>query len=300
MTSRRTLLGAGLACLLGTACAPASGPALLTRLMVFQADRLPTGFAERLARLATGDLTAMYGLGPRLSGEIAELPAFAREHIAPECRGGDLLVQVSGSDRTALSRAATDVNALLGRRPRWVQDGFRSGRNLLGFHDPIVNPATEAEFRSEVWRPDGSTVAVVRRLRLDADRFLALTVEEQERVVGRRRDDGAPLSGGPPRGLADLHAKTPDGQWLIPADAHVRRAHALASGSGMMLRRGFTYDNGPADRGLLFVSYQRDPRTFTATQARLDEGDALMAYVTTTASGIFWVPSAVRPAVPPA
>lgn len=299
MTSRRTLFGAGLACLLGTACSP-SAPGQLTRLMVFQADRLPVGFAERLARLATGDLTAVYGLGPRLSSEIAELPAFARERIAPECRGGDLLVQVCGPDRTAVSQAAADVNALVGRHPRWVQDGFRTGRNLLGFHDPIVNPVTEAEFQSEVWRPDGSTVVLVRRLRLDVDRFLALSVGEQERVVGRRRGDGAPLSGGPPRGLADLHAKTPDGQWLIPADAHVRRAHALASGSGMMLRSGYTYDNGPADRGLLFISYQRDPRTFTATQARLDEEDALMAYVTATASGIFWVPAEVRPAVPPA
>jgi deferrochelatase/peroxidase EfeB len=56
-----------------------------------------------------------------------------------------------------------------------------------------------------------------------------------------------------------------------------------------MLRRGYSYANSDADKGLLFVSFQRELRTFVQTQRRLDEGDALMAFATATASGTFLV-----------
>lgn len=107
--------------------------------------------------------------------------------------------------------------------------------------------------------------------------------------MGRRRGSSEPLSGGGPEADADLTAKSADGEYLIPADSHVRRAHPLTSGSGLMLRRSYSYDDGPTDRGLLFVCFQRDLRTFVATQHRLDEGDALMRYATATASGTFLV-----------
>jgi dye decolorizing peroxidase len=55
------------------------------------------------------------------------------------------------------------------------------------------------------------------------------------------------------------------------------------------LRRGYTYDYGLDDRGLLFVSFQKQLRTFTATQHRLSEGDALVHYATTTASATFLI-----------
>ncbi|MFD9740856.1 Dyp-type peroxidase [Umezawaea sp. NPDC059074] len=241
----------------------------------------------RVTELAERDLTVTVGLGPRFA-DVDPLPEFAGERL--DHAGGDLLLQICGDDLFAVSTAVAELGRLAGA-PRWRQTGFRgpagadgAARNTLGFTDGVVVPRGDEELDREVWCDDGSTVAVVRRMRLDLDGFAALPVAEQERVFGRRKETGEPLSGG---SEVDLGAKTPDGQYLIPVDAHVRRAHPLTSGSGLMLRRSYNYDNGMADRGLLFVSFQRELRTFVNTMHRMAEGDALLTWATTTASAAF-------------
>jgi dye decolorizing peroxidase len=266
-----------------------------------------------LAGLPAANLTVTVGIGPRLVPAAVpgaeELPVFPGDQADERHRGGDLLIQVCAEDPHVVSLA---VAALAGDdlTPRWRQAGFRgpsrpdgTGRNLLGFVDGLVIPRGEAELRKEVWldAPSairGGTIAVVRRIRLDVDGFLGLSLSRQERVFGRRRDTAEPLSGGGPDADIDLGAKTPDGQYLVPADAHVRRAHPLTAGAGLMLRRGYTFDNGPGDRGLLFVSFQKELRTFVATQHRLVEGDALTRYTTTTASATFLILPGFTPARP--
>ncbi|MFJ7208047.1 Dyp-type peroxidase [Streptomyces sp. NPDC098789] len=256
-----------------------------------------------------GDLTVTVGVGPGPSGTATaravgglELPAFAREERSAGSWGGDLLVQTCASDPVAAVLADTRLAADLAARGasrRWSQAGFRppgggAVRNLLGFPDGIENPRTDAELSREVWLPGpgpvaGATVAVVRRLRIDAPAFLAQSVARQEEAIGRRRTDGSPLSGGGPSDPLDLSAKSARGRYLVPAMAHARRANPNATGSAKMLRRGYSYRNGPEDQGLLFVSFQRRLRTFTATQRRLDDGDDLMRFVTATASAAFLV-----------
>ena len=57
-----------------------------------------------------------------------------------------------------------------------------------------------------------------------------------------------------------------------------------------MLRRSYAYDNGSGDEGLLFISYQRDLRSYVETQRRMDEvGDELMKYAKATASATFLI-----------
>lgn len=277
-------------------------PAGVLRRLSGRIDALADG--DGLAGLPPAGLTVTVGVGPRLVDPALpggqELPLFPGDQVDDRHRGGDLLLQVCADDPLVVSLAvATLVDADL--VPRWRQAGFRGAlgpdghaRNLLGFADGIVVPRGEDELRKEVWLDSpaavrGGTIAVVRRMRLDVAGFLALPVGQQERVLGRRRDTAEPLSGGGADAEIDLGAKTSDGQYLVPADAHVRRAHPLTSGSGLMLRRGYSYDNGPGDRGLLFVSFQKQLRTFVATQHRLVEGDALMRYATTTASATFLV-----------
>lgn len=254
-----------------------------------------------------------------------ELPRFAREEMPDSARGGDLMVQVCASDPQVVTLADGALRAWLQEQsaaPRWTQHGFRQPapppqprqagqagqrgpvsvpvpvpvpvRNLLGFLDGIVVPRTARELDREVWLPAparvrGGTVSVVRRLRLDVARFLAQDLAQQERAIGRRREDGAPLSGGGPDAPMDLGAKSPQGRYLVPAMAHARRAHPGGTGSGLMLRRGYSYANGPEDRGLLFVCFQRELRTFVATQQRLDDGDELASFAAATASGTFLV-----------
>lgn len=124
-------------------------------------------------------------------------------------------------------------------------------------------------------------------MELDLTRFAALPVAEQEAVFGRRRASGVPLSGGTPASAPELGAKTPDGRYLVPVDAHVRRANPTAVGVGHMLRRSYSTDE-PAP-GLLFISFQNDLRTFTATLTRMDTSDALLPFTTTTAGASFLI-----------
>ncbi|MET7286919.1 Dyp-type peroxidase [Streptomyces sp. NPDC005573] len=272
---------------------------------------LHSGGDPLLGGLPPGDLTVTVGVGPRLvrvaGGTLPgadALPSFARDDVADEARDGDLLLQICATDPQTVvlaERALRDWLTARAVRPRWSQHAFRPPartpgpvRNLLGFLDGISVPRTPGEMAREVWLPGpaavrDATIAVVRRLRLDVTRFAALSVPEQERVIGRRRADGAPLSGGGPDAPVDLGAKSAVGRYLLPAMAHARRAHPAETGSGLMLRRGYSYAGSPDDQGLLFVSFQRELRTFTQTQRRLDDGDALMPFATATASGTFLV-----------
>ncbi|MFF8995703.1 Dyp-type peroxidase [Streptomyces sp. NPDC014983] len=273
---------------------------------------LTAGTDRRLLGLVPGDLTVTVGVGPRLVRAAgaslpgaAELPRFSRERIDPRARGGDLLLQICASDALLVPVAAAALLDQAGDRvrERWRQsarrgadvpvgEGLAAPRNLLGFIDGIVGPHTAAEQRRDLWLSgppevaDG-TLAVVRRMELDLPRFAALSVAEQEAVFGRRRASGVPLSGGTAASGPELGAKTPDGRYLVPADAHVRRAHATAVGVGLMLRRSYSIDE-PAP-GLLFISFQNDLRTFTATLTRMDTSDALLPFTTTTASASFLV-----------
>lgn len=258
-----------------------------------------------------GDVTVTIGLGPRLVRAIDptlpgadDLPMFrGDESLAAEATGGDLLIAVYASDAAALHPVADRVlAAITGARRRWAQQAVRGSgtgtvvRNPLGYHDGIIVPHTEDGLAESVWIPSGpaagGTVAVIRRLRLDIAGFAALAPAAQDRVIGRERASGAPLSGGARDDQVDLGAKTPEGEYLIPARAHARAAHPSFTGSPLMLRRGYAFSNaGPErDDGLLFVCFQNDLQTFVRTQHRLDETDDLMAFTRATASASFLIP----------
>ncbi|WP_245617400.1 Dyp-type peroxidase [Amycolatopsis taiwanensis] len=273
---------------------------------------LTAGTDARLLGLPPGDLTVTIGVGPRLVRTIdpslpgaADLPQFSRERIAPQARGGDLLIQICASDALVVPIVAAALLDQAGDRihERWRQSGRRGSnvpvaqgltapRNLLGFIDGIVGPRTTVEEQRDLWlagpAPVASgTIAVLRRMELDLPRFATLSVADQEAVFGRRRATGIPLSGGTIASDPELGAKTPDGRYLIPADAHVRRAHSNVVGVGLMLRRSYSIDE-PAP-GLLFMSFQNDIRTFTNTLTHMDNSDALLQFTTTTASATFLI-----------
>lgn len=268
-------------------------------------DALPDG---------AGDLSVTVGLGPRVIAAVdpslpgaQPLPRFASDgDLAPDRVGGDIMLAAYSSDPNAARHAVSWLAARIpGASIRWIQRLFRGPgrgtvtRNPLGFHDGIIVPHG-AELDEHVWIPDGpfagGTLCVIRRLRLQASRFEAEPRARQESIIGRRKGDGTPLSGGKPLGEVDLLAKSPEGDFIVPARSHVRAAHPSFTGSNLMLRRGYAFDDGPIgddpearDAGLMFTCFQRDLRTFVQTQHRLDETDDLMAYVTPTASATFLV-----------
>jgi deferrochelatase/peroxidase EfeB len=237
-----------------------------------------------------------FGLDARRPLGLAPLPPFAGDALEPARGGGDLCVQAGAGDPVplvealeALARAARGTAVV-----RWTQTGFRGGtprpdgrprvpRDLLGFLEGADNLRFPQQLERHVWVGvrdrtwmAGGTYLVYRRIRLDLAAWDALAVEEQERIVGRRRTTGAALA--PDRG-------------------HVALA-APREGEGGMLRRGFSYLDGaagPLDAGLAFVAFVRDPRRqYVPVQRRLAEEDALSAYAIHTASAVFAMPPAAR------
>ncbi|MEV0530549.1 Dyp-type peroxidase [Kitasatospora sp. NPDC050463] len=264
--------------------------------------RLRAGGATRL--------TSLVGLGPALAARLglvvpaglAELPPFPGDRLDPARGGGDVLLQLCAADHWTLAvvnELATTAAQAAGATPRWSQSGFLPGtepgatpRNLFGFKDGTANPDEDAA-RQWVWGPPGphqdATVLVYRRIRMDTAAFAALPEEKQNFAMGRRAGDGAPLTGAAEHDEPDLYAKHPDGAYVIPAAAHVRLAGPRLDGGARMLRRGYSYDDAPGDRGLLFCAFVRDPGQFSRVQDRLAARDALNPFVEHTASAVAYV-----------
>jgi len=259
-------------------------------------------------------LSVTLGLGERaaraagLPEPIGTLPPFASDDLGSGPTGGDLVTLVRAEEPATVLGATDDLGSLLTRGDRgrrsWSQFAVRGpvspqgvSRNVIGFHDGVVQPVGAEELDESVWmRPPGgdsvlagATTFVVRRMVIDVERFNALSRHRQEAVIGRDKVTGAPIGGTSIDSPVDLAAKNPDGSYVLPVGAHVRRAHPAATGRPLMLRRSYSFVSD-AEQGLLFMSFQRDLSAFVQTQYRLDAADDLMAFTRTTASGAFWVP----------
>jgi deferrochelatase/peroxidase EfeB len=124
-------------------------------------------------------------------------------------------------------------------------------------------------------------------------------ISEQNAIIGRDRDSGAPLDGKSETDLPD-YAADPDGA-VIPLDAHIRLANPRTpeTDRSRLLRRGYNYENhgmsrnGNSETGLIFCSYQQNiADQFEATQQRL-AGEPMTDYVQAFGGGYFVVPPGV-------
>ena len=94
-----------------------------------------------------------------------------------------------------------------------------TGRNLMGQVDGTKNPRpTDPDFAGKIFAagPDwlaGGSYLVVRRIRMLLDSWDQVPVADQERVIGRRKDDGGPLSGGSEFTPANFGARNATGDW---------------------------------------------------------------------------------------
>ena len=259
-------------------------------------------------------LTVTVGVGPELVDRVnpalrpewlAPLPSFSRDALSGDYDGGDLLVFLQADDPMPIAHAARMLQRDLASfcKVAWEQIGFRQSRgseaegttmrNLMGQVDGTVNPSPDDEDFDELvwldetegWLEHGSAF-VLRRIRMELDTWDMIDRPGRELTIGRRLSDGAPLTGGDEHTPVDFEAKNELGMTVIPAYAHIRRAHSTDPAE-RIVRRTTNYDEH-GESGLLFGCFQRNPLTqFVPIQQRLDELDLLNEWVTHVGSAVF-------------
>jgi deferrochelatase/peroxidase EfeB len=275
------------------------------------------GFGPTLFRKDGED---RFGLADRQPDALRRLPHFPADKLNPQKSDGDLAIQACADDPQVAVHAVRNLARIaFGRAAiKWSQLGFgrtsststsqATSRNLMGFKDGTMNLKAEepAAVDQHVWVPTdadskagwltGGSYLVVRRINMTIETWDRQPLSEQERVIGRTKAEGAPLSGGEEFSQPDFHLKGNDGKPLVAADAHVRLVHSSNNGGAKMLRRGYNFVDGSdglgrMDAGLFFLAYVRDPRThFIPIQMKLGLGDGLSEYLQHTGSALFAIP----------
>lgn len=250
-----------------------------------------------------------FGLVDRKPAKLKPMTVFRNDFPDPAWTHGDVVVQLCAHNPDTVHHALRDImRAVRGSMQlRWRIDGYNSpprpsgtGRNLLGFKDGTANPVS-VDAENLVWVTDpaepawthGGTYLVIRLIRMLVEFWDRVSINEQERMFGRRRDSGAPLDGNNefdiPNYPADAEGKT------IPLDAHIRLANPRTSQTDnqRLLRRSYNYDlgvdtNGNLQSGHVFVCFQQDiDRQFETIQRRLTD-EPLVDYVQPFGGGYFF------------
>jgi deferrochelatase/peroxidase EfeB len=257
-----------------------------------------------------------YGLADRKPRDLVQMPFLANDRLDPERSHGDLLISISSANEDTnlfalrqLMRVTRGTLVL-----HWMLDGYsrrvESGpgeagvRNLMGFVDGTANlrPEDDDSMDRFVWVADedgepawalGGSYHVVRVIRMLVEFWDRTRLSEQEALIGRQKETGAPLDGEVETDIPDYEAD-PDGD-ITPLDAHIRLANPRddEAADQLILRKGFSFSrgfdgNGQLDQGLAFVSYQRSlERQFLPVQARL-AGEPLEEYILPVGGGFFF------------
>lgn len=285
----------------------------------------PTDTGEAFG-LSPASLTLTIGLGPSLfdgrfglaahkPAAFSALPPLNGDVLDPKFTGGELSVQACADDPQVCYHAVRNL-ARLGRSvatPFWAVLGFgrasagpgqETPRNLLGFKDGTRNVETDEQYSRFVWvrggdQPwmEGGTYQVVRKIRMLLETWDTDRVGNQQRIIGRHKEEGAPLTGTAEMDTPDFAAKGESGDPVIDPLSHLALAARENNGGMMIRRRGYNYTdgldaNGELNAGLLFISYQNDPQNFIRLQNRLGGHDLLNEYIRHVGSAIFAVPPA--------
>ena len=256
-----------------------------------------------------------YGLTDIQPLKLGRMPIFPNDSPEDAWLDGDLLVQVCANHPDTIHHAIRDIinNTADNMQLRWKIEGYASpprpsgtGRNLLGFKDGTANP-TGSLAGDLVWVDDpaeptwaqGGSYLVVRLIRMLLQSWDGVSLSEQQKIIGRKKDSGAPLGA---KGEFDApnYKADPNGN-VIPLDAHMRLANPNTpqTDNQRLIRRSYNFDlgtdqNGDLKAGHIFIAYQQDvERQFATVQQRLID-EPLADFVEPFGGGYFYTLPGVR------
>jgi putative iron-dependent peroxidase len=256
------------------------------------AFRLPEGRLQAVAAIGSDAWDRLFS-GPR----PAELHPF-RELAGPRHRApatpGDLLFHIRANRMDLCFELATQVMARLGDVVAVADEvqGFRyfEERDLIGFVDgtesPQGAPGADAAIVTADQDPGfaGGSYVIVQKYLHDMPAWNALSVEEQERAVGRTK-------------LANI--ELPDD--IKPASSHVA-LNTVTDADGeqrQIVRANMPFGNpGRAEFGTYFIGYAATPAVTEEMLSNMFIGrppgntDAILDFSTAVTGGLFFAPSA--------
>ena len=249
-----------------------------------------------------GELRCVVGIGAGMwdrlfSGprprHLHPLPVFAGNRHSSVTTPGDLLFHLRARRMDLCFELAAQLTGRLAGRAEVVDEthGFKffDERDLLGFVDGTENPTGLAAYAAATIGDDdpdftGGSYVIVQKYLHDLAAWNALTVEEQERVIGRTKLDDIEL---------------PDG--AKPVNSHVA-LNTVTGDDGA--ERQIMRDNMPfgafasGEFGTYFIGYAADPGVTEQMLANMFVGrppgnyDRILDFSTAVTGTLFFVPSA--------
>jgi putative iron-dependent peroxidase len=205
---------------------------------------------------------------------------------------GDLMFHIRAKDMDLCFEMSTQIMERIGGAVSAVDEthGFRyfDDRDLLGFVDGTENPRGVAAFDAALVGAEdpgfaGGSYVITQKYLHDVSRWNALTTEEQERIIGRKK-------------LSDIELSDA----VKPSSAHNALTTIVEDGREMDILR----DNMPFGRpghgefGTYFIGYSRSPRTTEQMLENMFIGrppgnyDRLLDFSRAITGTLFFAPSA--------
>jgi porphyrinogen peroxidase len=276
---------------------PGAEPAVRDLLADLSGLQRAVGF-----RVPAGALSCVVGVGSAAWDRLFSGPRPAELHPFRELVGdkhhavstpGDLLLHIRAQQADLCFELATQIMERLAGSVTVADEvyGFRyfDERDLLGFVDGTENPAGEAARAAALVGAEdpefaGGSYVIVQKYLHDMRAWNSLSVEEQEKVVGRTK-------------LSDI--ELPDG--VKPADSHVA-LNVITEPDGterQIVRENMAFGTvGQAEFGTYFIGYSATP---TVTERMLENmfigdppgnTDRILDFSTAVTGSLYFVPTA--------
>jgi putative iron-dependent peroxidase len=252
-------------------------------------------------RVPEAGLTCVTGIGAALWDRLFAAPRPAQLHVLPEIAGerhvavstpGDLLFHIRAARLDLCFELAQRLTDALDGHAHVIDEvhGFRSfdERDLLGFVDGTENPEGGAAHTAALIGDEdpafaGGSYVVVQKYLHDLKRWDALSVEDQERAVGRSK-------------LSDI--EMPDD--VKPPNSHIA-LNVIEDENGeelQILRYNMPFGRvGAGEFGTYFIGYARDPAVIEQMLTNMFVGnppgttDRLLDFSTAITGNLFFVPT---------